>query len=53
MIEGNPETPAKLVLTNGLIIGPPCSLKSLPKLIEWQLSPTDFDVNYIVHAVKL
>ncbi len=54
MIETDPENPAKVVSTKGLVLAPPNPFKCLSKgLFQWKISDTDIDVNYIVHAVKL
>lgn len=54
MIETDPDNPAKVVSTKGLVLAPPNPFKCLSKgIFQWKLSDTDIDVNYIVHAVKI
>lgn len=43
----------KLVKHNGIVIKPVNPFNKFGKVVEWGLSETDVDVNYISHFVKL
>lgn len=56
MVEGTPledNHRMKLVAQNGIVLKPMNPFKKFGKPVEWGLSETDVDVNYIAHFVKL
>ena len=42
----------KLVKQNGIVLQPVSPFKKFGRVVEWGLSDTDLDVNYISHFVK-
>lgn len=56
MVESTPlEAPhrMKLVAQNGIVLKPANPFLKCGNPVEWALSETDIDVNYITHFVKL
>ena len=43
----------QLVTQNGIVLQPNSPLRSPTRPVQWALSPTDLDVNYIAHFARL
>lgn len=43
----------QLLTQNGIVLQPNSPLRSPTRPVQWALSPTDLDVNYIAHFARL
>lgn len=46
-------TTMKFIKQNGIVLKPVSPFKKFGHVVEWGLSDTDVDVNYISHFVKM